>query len=214
MRFDRDCLSTDQILSVGDASDFLKQPSPVIRLIGQCMTSAFGDGHSSLPASAVTSAAAIVPFATAQCNGRPRSRTSPSRCPMMRQTMAEACDQSPSDGSRGHAIVASESPEVGTVRKTGKSKWASRRAVPTSAAISSEGLSDDFALCVGRRGFYELGHCVVLRGCGGIYLSLIAHSGGMLPHVSYRRGCAQGNSPTSPDRAPPVENGHFSARLH
>ena len=35
------------------------------------------------------------------------------------------------------AIVASDFPEFGTVRKTGKSKWASRSAVPTSAAISS-----------------------------------------------------------------------------
>ena len=96
-----------------------------------------GDGHSSLPASGITSAAPIVAFATAQCNALPLSRASPNLCPMMRQTMAEAWDQSLSDGSRGHAIVASESPEVGTVRKIGKSRCASRKAVATSAAISS-----------------------------------------------------------------------------
>ena len=35
-----------------------------------------------------------------------------------------------------------------------------------------------------------------------------------LPHVHYRRDSAQNNSPSSPDRAPPVENGCFSARLN
>jgi hypothetical protein len=35
-----------------------------------------------------------------------------------------------------------------------------------------------------------------------------------LPHVHYRRDSAQNNSPSSPDRAPPVENGCFSVRLH
>ena len=138
-----------------------------------------GDGHSSLPASGITSAAPIVAFATAQCNARPLSRASPNLCPMMRQTMAEAWDQSPSDGSRGHAIVASESPEVGTVRKTGKSRCASRKAVATSAAISS---NDCRMISRWRRdrGFYELRHCAVLHGCGGIYPS---------PTARVRRGC-------------------------
>ena len=36
--------------------------------------------------------------------------------------------------------------------------------VATSAAISSKRLSDDLALCVGRCGFDELGHCAVLLG--------------------------------------------------
>ena len=35
-----------------------------------------------------------------------------------------------------------------------------------------------------------------------------------LPHVHYRRDGAQNNSPSSPDRAPPVENRCLSARLH
>ena len=35
-----------------------------------------------------------------------------------------------------------------------------------------------------------------------------------LPHVHYRRNSAQNNCPSSPDRAPPVENGCFSVRLH
>ena len=46
--------------------------------------------------------------------------------------------------------------------------------VAISVAISSRRLSDDFPLCFGRCGFDELGHCVVLRGCGGIYPARIA----------------------------------------
>jgi hypothetical protein len=58
----------------------------------------------------------IVVPATAQTNLRDRNRTIPSRLAIIRQTIAAALDQSSSDGSSGHAMVATASPLFGTVR--------------------------------------------------------------------------------------------------
>ena len=66
--------------------------------------------------SAVTSAAFITPaFAIAQGSVCPRNRPQSTFSSKIRQTMADACAQSASDGSSVVAIVTSASPEFRTV---------------------------------------------------------------------------------------------------
>ena len=58
-------------LSTENAANFLKQLERIWPR--DAFHQRLGDGHSSLPASGITSAAPIVAFATAQCNARPRT---------------------------------------------------------------------------------------------------------------------------------------------
>ena len=70
-----------------------------------------------LAQTAVTSATFIIPaFVTAHASSRPRNRPQPTFLSMIWQTIAAACRQSSSDGSRVLAIVTSASPEVGMAK--------------------------------------------------------------------------------------------------
>jgi hypothetical protein len=80
---------------------------------------------------------------------------------MIRQTMAEACDQSASNGSSGdrHERL----PRIGNGQKNGEIEVRFAQSGSDFGGNLIQDVSDDFSLGVGFCGFYDLGHCVVLR---------------------------------------------------